>query len=102
MPKRRRGTLRLRRTGSNCHCFTTRQAARDCIDAANHALQLKPDYAEAYNNIAAGYQSLGQWDDAIRASQQALRLNPNLQIASNNLAYASQQKQRAQSRPIHP
>ena len=75
---------------------------RDCIDAANQALQLKPDYAEAYNNIAAGYQSLGRWDDAIRASQQALRLNPNLQIAGNNLAYATQQKQRAQSRPIHP
>jgi tetratricopeptide (TPR) repeat protein len=74
------------------------QAGRyqDCIAAATEALKLKPDYADAYNNIAAGYQSLHQWDDAIRASQQALKLNPNLQIAKNNLAYSTWEKQRTQ------
>jgi tetratricopeptide (TPR) repeat protein len=72
------------------------QAGRyqDCIAAATAALKLKPDYAEAYNNVAAAYQSLGKWDDAIRASQQALTLNPNLQIAKNNLAYTMSEKQR--------
>lgn len=70
---------------------------RDCIHAAELALKLKPDYAEAYNNIAAGYQSLGDWDGAIRASQQALKINPNLQIARNNLAYSTQQKRLAQA-----
>jgi tetratricopeptide (TPR) repeat protein len=75
------------------------QAGRysDCIAAANQALKLKPDYAEAYNNVAAGYQSLGQWDEAIRASQQALKLNPALQLAKNNLAYSMAEKQRAQA-----
>jgi tetratricopeptide (TPR) repeat protein len=68
---------------------------RDCINAASEALKLKPNYAEAYNNIAAAYQSLGQWDDAIRASQQALKLNPNLQLAKNNLTYSKGQKERA-------
>jgi tetratricopeptide (TPR) repeat protein len=75
------------------------QAGRyqDCIAAATAALKLKPDYAEAYNNVAAAYQSLGLWDDAIRALQQALKLNPNLQIAKNNLAYSMQEKQRGSS-----
>jgi protein O-mannosyl-transferase len=73
------------------------QAGRyqDCIAAATAALRLKPDYAEAYNNVAAAYQSLGEWDDAIRASQQALRLNPDLQIAKNNLAYSTWERDRA-------
>jgi tetratricopeptide (TPR) repeat protein len=70
---------------------------RDCIVAATEALKLKPDYAEAYNNVAAGYQSLGQWDDAIRAAQQALKLNPNLQLARNNLAYSMAKKESAQA-----
>ena len=70
------------------------QAARyqDCIAAAQQALKRKDDYAEAWNNIAAGYQAMKQWDEAIHASEQALKINPNLQIARNNLAYAMQQK----------
>jgi tetratricopeptide (TPR) repeat protein len=75
------------------------QAGRyqDCIAAATAALKLKPDYAEAYNNVAAAYQSLARWDDAIRAAQQALKLNPNLQLAKNNLAYSMWEKQRTRA-----
>ena len=65
---------------------------QQCIDEARAALKLKPDYAEAYNNIAAGYQSLGRWDDAIQAASEAVRLKPDFQLAKNNLAYAQEQK----------
>jgi protein O-mannosyl-transferase len=64
----------------------------DCIQAAKEALRLRPDYAEAYNNIAAAYQSLGRWDEAIAAAREALRLKPDFQLAQNNLAYATSQK----------
>jgi tetratricopeptide (TPR) repeat protein len=70
------------------------QAARfeDCAHAAEQALKLRPNYAEAYNNIAAANQSMGRWDDAIEAAQQAIRLKPDFQLARNNLAYARSQK----------
>jgi Flp pilus assembly protein TadD len=64
----------------------------DCIRAAQEALRARPDYAEAYNNIAAGYQSMGHWDEAIAAAEHALRLKPDLQIARNNLEYARAHK----------
>jgi tetratricopeptide (TPR) repeat protein len=65
---------------------------QECIAAAQKALQLKPDYAEAYNNIAAAYQALHQWDQAIAAAQQALRIKPDFQLARNNLAWSLSQK----------
>jgi len=64
------------------------------IEAARKALALKPDYAEAYNNIAASYASLGKWDDAIQAAQEALRLKPDFPLARNNLAWAQREKQK--------
>ena len=61
---------------------------RDCIDAAQRALRIRPDFAEAYNNIAAAYQAMGQWHQAILAANQALRLRPDFQLARNNLAWS--------------
>jgi tetratricopeptide (TPR) repeat protein len=58
------------------------------IEAARQALALKPDFAEAYNNIAAGFASLHQWDEAIVAAREALRLKPDFPLARNNLAWA--------------
>jgi tetratricopeptide (TPR) repeat protein len=64
----------------------------DSIRAAREALQLRPGYAEAYNNIAAGNESLRRWDEAIAAAQEAVRLKPGFQLAGNNLSYALSQK----------
>ncbi|HKV39432.1 MAG TPA: tetratricopeptide repeat protein, partial [Blastocatellia bacterium] len=71
------------------------QAGRfpECIQTAGRALQLKPDYAEAYNNMAAGYNSLGLWEDGIKAAAEAIRLKPDFELAKNNLAYAMSQRQ---------
>jgi len=76
------------------------QAGRfeDCIGTAREALHLRPDYAEAYNNIAAANQSLRRWDEAIDAAKEAIRIKPEFQLARNNLAYATQQKNLLASR----
>jgi Flp pilus assembly protein TadD len=65
------------------------------IKTAEQALALRPHYAEAYNNIAAGYNALRKWDEGIAAAREALRLNPGLVIAQNNLSFAQQQKSQA-------
>jgi len=64
------------------------------IAAAKMALELRPDYAEAYNNISAAYNSMAKWDEAIQAASQAVRIKPDYQLAKNNMAWAISQKQR--------
>jgi tetratricopeptide (TPR) repeat protein len=65
------------------------------IQDAQHALRLRPSYPEAYNNIAAGYAAMRDWDQAIAAAQAAIRLKPDFQLARNNLAWAVAEKARA-------
>jgi tetratricopeptide (TPR) repeat protein len=60
---------------------------------------VKADYAEAYNNIAAGSIGLGDWDEAIRSAQEAVRLKPDFALARNNLNLAIQSKARGGSAP---
>jgi len=65
------------------------------IQAAREALKLRPDYSEAWNNIAAAYNSESKWDNGIAAAAQAIRFRPDNQLAKNNLAWAMQQKQKS-------
>ncbi len=67
----------------------------ESIAAAQTALKLKPDYADAYNNIAASYSALRLWDFAIANAQEALRIRPDYQLARNNLNWALEQKRLA-------
>ena len=71
------------------------------IAAARAALKIDPNSAEAWNNIAAGYESLQQWDEAIAAARKAIVLRPDFQLAKNNLAWSEQQQNAAKggSRP---
>ncbi len=69
----------------------------ECIQAAQTALTLRPGYAEAWNNIAAAYNSMSQWDEGIHAAEEAIRLKPDFQLALNNLAWA--QAQQAKQKP---
>ncbi len=71
---------------------------QECITTAKRAIAVKPDFPEAYNNLAAAYEGLKQWDDAIAAAQQAIKLKPDFQLAKNNLAYSIQQKRLAETR----
>jgi Flp pilus assembly protein TadD len=60
----------------------------ETITAAQAALKLRPNYAEAWNNICAAYNKLGRYDDAAPACEQALRCKPDFELARNNLEYA--------------
>jgi tetratricopeptide (TPR) repeat protein len=60
----------------------------EAIDACQAALKLRPDYAEAWNNICATYNKLGRYEEAAAACEQALRYKPDWQLARNNLQYA--------------
>ena len=48
------------------------------------AVQLDSTYAEAWNNLAIGYEHQGRFDDAEKAYQNALKLDPkNVSIRQN-------------------
>lgn len=61
---------------------------RESIAAAENALRLKRDYAEAFNNICAANNKLDRYEEAVRACEQALRIKPDFDLARNNLQYA--------------
>jgi len=63
------------------------------IAAARDALALRADYAEAFNNIAAAHNALGQWNEGVAAARQALAIRPDFVLARNNLAWALTQLQ---------
>lgn len=60
----------------------------DCIKASKKALEMKPDYDLAYNNICSAYNQLGKWDKAIEAGQKGININPKNQLLKSNLDYA--------------
>jgi len=70
----------------------------EVIAACRRALALRPDYAEAWNNICAAYNKLGRYDEANSACEQALSHKPDFELARNNLQYA-REKLRAASKP---
>ena len=65
---------------------------QEAIEFGKAALRIDPNSAEAYNNIAASYAGLRNWDMAIQNIGQALRLKPDFQLAKNNLMWYIQQK----------
>ena len=64
----------------------------DCVKYAKEALKLRPNYAEAYNNICAANSKLKNWDEAQAACNTALKINPAMQSAKENLQYIQQQR----------
>jgi tetratricopeptide (TPR) repeat protein len=60
----------------------------EAIAACRTALELRPDYAEAWNNICAAYNKLGRYAEATAACEEALRYKPDFELARNNLQYA--------------
>jgi len=68
---------------------------RESADAARKALKLRPDFPEAWNNVAAADASMHHWDEAIAAAQRAIALKPDFQLAKNNLAWARGEKAKA-------
>ena len=54
------------------------------IQDYNKAIQLNPNYAEAYNNRGWAYYCLKQYGKALKDFEKALELNPNFTLAKNN------------------
>ncbi len=81
-------SLRLNQTGHYA----------ESAEAAKKALALDPQSAEAWNNIAADDEAMGQWDAAIQAARNAIALRPDFQLARNNLQWSLLQKAKRASR----
>jgi tetratricopeptide (TPR) repeat protein len=64
----------------------------ECINAANTALELKPNDAGAYNNICTACIQLGLYEKAIENCNKAISIAPNYQLAKNNLNWALTRK----------
>ncbi len=64
------------------------------VELIRQSILLKPDFAEAHENLGNALRRLGQLDEAIAAYRQAIRLNPDLIISHNNLANALKDKGR--------
>lgn len=62
--------------------------------AAKAATNIQPNYANAWNNICAAYNKIGEWDSAIVAGTRAVELNAANELSKNNYAFAQQQKLR--------
>jgi tetratricopeptide (TPR) repeat protein len=58
------------------------------IEAAELALQRRPDYKLAYNNICSANIKIKKLQKAIAACEKALELDPEYKIAQNNLRWA--------------
>ena len=71
----------------------------EAIAACRTALELRPNYAEAWNNIGAAYNKLGLYEEAAAACEQALRYKPDFELARNNLRFAQEM---AKARPNKP
>ena len=57
---------------------------REAIYRWERAVELDPTYAQAYNDLAIGYEHEGQLDKARKAYEKALQLDPaNTQIRQN-------------------
>ena len=62
---------------------------KGAIEDFDRAVQLNPQYAEAYNNRGNTYFVLGNQQEAMKNYNQALKLNPELASAYYNRGYAN-------------
>ncbi len=77
--------LRITQSGS---ALLEKGQTDEAIRQYQEAVRLKPDYAEAHNNLGVALDTNGQTDEAIRELQEALRLKPDFAEAYYNLGKA--------------
>jgi len=58
---------------------------QQAVASYTRAIQVKPDFAEAHNNLGDALRSLGEFAEAAASYQRALQINPDFDIAHNNL-----------------
>ena len=55
------------------------------IDHLNKALEIRPDFAAAHNNLASAYVATGRYPPAIKHLKRALEIQPDLAVSYMNL-----------------
>lgn len=65
-------------------CFSL-ERFEDAVASYNKALQLKPDFSEAHNNLGNALKSLGRYEEAIACYNNALQIKPDDTEVHNNL-----------------
>ena len=60
----------------------------EAVACYRRALELKPDYAEAHNNLGTAFKDQGKLDEAVACYRRALELKPDFAEAHNNLGIA--------------
>jgi Tfp pilus assembly protein PilF len=62
------------------------------------ATQIDPTYAQAWNNLAIGYEYAGRFDDADAAYQRALKLEPDNTMIQHNYELFKELNERTKRR----
>ena len=62
--------------------------SEEAIESFNKALSLKPDYADAYNNLGVALNDQGKSEEAIEVYKKALFIKPGYTEAYNNMGNA--------------
>ncbi|HLS31771.1 MAG TPA: tetratricopeptide repeat protein [Flavobacteriaceae bacterium] len=57
-----------------------------------HAVEIDPEFAFAWDNLGLSYRNLNQFDQAIEAYEQSLTIDPNGMMPMQNIAIAYQYK----------
>ena len=66
-------------------CYASLGQLDAAVKCYEKSLAIKPDYADAHNNLAVTLQELGQLDEAVKSYEQALVIRPDYAEAFNNL-----------------
>ena len=69
-------------------CNSALQRHDSAIDSYKQALKIKPDYADAYNNMGVALRNKGELEAAIDSYKQALKIKPDYAEAYNNMGIA--------------
>jgi tetratricopeptide (TPR) repeat protein len=69
-------------------CLSRQKRLQDARSVLEYALEIKPDYLPAMNNLGEIYQELGEHDLQMKNCLQAVKQHPNSALAFNNLGSA--------------
>jgi protein involved in polysaccharide export with SLBB domain len=72
---------------------------RQAAESFQKALNLKPDYADAYYGLGQAYLDMGRWQEAIQSLEQAIRYNPGDERAQAKLSEARLMRQQEAKPP---
>jgi 2-polyprenyl-3-methyl-5-hydroxy-6-metoxy-1,4-benzoquinol methylase len=61
------------------------------VESCDKAIQIRPDYAEAYSNRGAALQELGRLDEAVESCDKAIKIRPDYAEAYSNRGAALQE-----------